>query len=377
MIVSLDDQLEWQENVRSHSPRTPTAPEVLQSLRLNSPPPNTSRGNHLLQSPKALSELYALTGVEALDKLTRDGNLRTAVVRADYLCFRDGTALALSLPVPLTVRTLDRKEDGDNSVRSESTLPLTLGSAWLSGVAEYIYESQMASLLRSRKNLSEIVMDDRRVLNRYLHGKLSLTGLMASGLWASPVDEITRMKGDAELSVECDDVLSNRIRRKTQSELLEERKATLHDQQNRLRRLLARELQRMHSAKAANVAVAAPTASPPSVGNPDVSSAVANLLKRFKPKAAAPGVAVSATPVPEVGHAPSGVPRNSADLAGLEAKLKSLHVEWYRVGHRLRNAVECQTVLERKIKRLRYVPRIFYVNPMCCRVDECELLKGI
>lgn len=362
MIVSLDDQLEWQESSKSHSPRTPSAPEIMQTLRLQSPS-TPSKVNQALQSPQALADLSVVRGMEALAKLRDSENLHGTVIRAEFLCFPDGSTLPLGLLVPLQVRVIERKEDGDESMSDELVLPLTVGSAWLSLVAEFTYDSQIASLLRARKGMQEIVMTDRIILNRFLRKKLSIPGLKASKLWINEISESERLDGEKEMSAESDDVLSLRLKKKSYLDSLDERRTMLLDQQTRLRRLMARELQRMHSAKPASTAAQVGPPAPPSVQSPtptvpggnDVSNAVANMLKRFKPR----GNETATTPLAEDAEAPNSRIRartpDSAEMSVLEMRLKSLQVEWYRVGEHLRTAVETVGVVERKLKRLRYV----------------------
>lgn len=365
MIVSLDDQLEWQESLKSHSPRTPTAPEILQSLRKNSPPPTPSRDSQMLQTPKALGELSSLSGLEALEKLTVSENIKSASIIGDHLCFPDGSSMLLGTTVPLQIRTVSRDENASES-SNEEVCQLTVGAAWLSVVAEFTYDSQLASLLRSRKGIPEIGLDDRRIINRYLTGNLSLNGLRASRLWIGESTEDLIASGQVDLDADSNDPITIRTKRRSQLTFLEERKAMLTDQQTRLRRLLARELQRLHSSKSSTghsqVSAFQNTTSVPVVpqvgqsGN--VSSAVANMLKKFKPRSSTVLDGTSAPAQMVSGLFAAGVPETESvhvqELALLRDKLRCLHVEWYRVGARLRGSVETQAVLERKIKRLRY-----------------------
>jgi hypothetical protein len=362
MIVSLDDQLEWQESSRSHSPRTPTAPEALKNLRRNSPTPTPSRGGVSLKSPRSIDELTATTSIEALEKLSNYASLKSSKIVGDYIDFRDGSFLPVNMLLPLQIRVVQRVDEGEPNP-TESMSPLTVGGAWLSIIAENTYESQLASLLRSRKGIEEILLDDRQILNRYLKGNLSLNGLKASRLWTGHVSESQKEAGEAELSKESDDPISVLLRRRVQLSVIEERKAILTDQQNRLRRLLARELQRQHSSKAATVqSMAVPTTEGSSAGN--VSSAVSNLLKRFGTKPAV-GRQVSElkdtkmTEVAETSSLSTAVIPPSAEILGLQTKLRCLQVEWYRICHKLRSCDEAEKVLERKVKRIRYVTFAF------------------
>jgi hypothetical protein len=255
--------------------------------------------------------------------------------------------------------------DSEVKEQASSTEPLTVGSAWLSVIAENSYESQLASLLRSRKNLSELELDDRRILNRYLKGNLSLTGLKASKLWTGIVSTEERELGQVELTAESDDAISVRLRKKLQLGVLHERRNILSDQQNRLRRLLARELQRQHASKVVTPTQSLPqtSLSTPSANansdasNPTVSSVVSNMLKKFASKTQSQGI-----PVPEARTSEDESKRYQQDLKdhpdtgdiSVDVKLRSLQIEWFRVGLRLRTATETEEVLTRKIKRLRY-----------------------
>jgi hypothetical protein len=380
MIVSLDDQLEWQASSKTHSPRTPTAPEVLQSLRLKSPPTPSSINKHLL-TPRALEELKSLSGLDSLDKLCHGDNVRTATVRAEYLCFTDGTSIPLASTVPLQVKVVQRSEEGD-VVSDDGFLPLTVGSAWLSAIAEHTYDSQVASLLRARKGIQEIAIEDRLVLNRFLHGKLTVNGLKASRLWPGSITPDERALGENELHADTDDLLTVKFRKSTQKATLEGRRALLLEQQNRLRKLMARELQRIHSSRSAPsaAAVSVPTAvaAAPQQAQSDVSHAVANMLKRFKNNEKD---SEKDLPVTETSSLPEEVKELTvqseclADITKLHAKLKAMQVEWYRVSELLRNSKEQQGVLERRVKRLRYVSSSNMKFPF--RIEEAEEIRGM
>ena len=339
LVISLSDQLEWQQGARTHSPRTPSAPEILRSLRKQSPPATASRWNESLSDESA--EETNMSGFEALTMLAE--HVKLGVVRGESLSFPDGCSFPLDMELPLTVRIVERKDDSLDSMAIESMAPLTVGSAWLSLVAEYTYESQLASLLRARKGLSEILIDDRRVINRYLLGKLSMDGLKASSMWSGSPSEASE-RGLAELNAPSSDILSVRLKKKQQIQSLEEKRSMLQDQQNRLRKLLARELQRMHSVKPAATIKTTNAIS----NQAEVSNVVANMLKRFKPKDGTITPPTPATPFQPVGN----------NVLIQSSKLRGLKVEWYRVTEKLRSAIEEEEVLERKIKRLRYVVAI-------------------
>jgi hypothetical protein len=360
MIVSLDDQLEWQESLKSHSPRTPTAPEALQSLRRNSPTPTPSRGTVGLKSPESLKELSVSSGLEALEKLKESIVTSTCKIHGDYLSFNDGTFLPLSMLLPLQVKPVERHEDGEVR-RSDSFSPVTLGGAWLSMIAEHSYESQLASLLRSRKNIEELSLDDRQVLNRFLHGSISTKGLIASRLWAGETSGMQLEKGQAELSLDTDDVLSRRLRRRNNFIALEDRKSILTDQQNRLRRLLARELQRQHSVRTSgNASGQTPASVGPSLTS-SVSSAVpvvpvSNLLAR---ESSSKGE-VTDSSIEPVSGVTSVVqearvnPSRQPEIVSLQTKLRCLQIEWFRLCYRLKSLDETERVCERRLKRMRY-----------------------
>lgn len=364
MIVSLDDQLEWQESSKSHSPRTPTAPEALQSLRMNSPSPSPSQGMKGLLSPQDVDELSAMSGLEVLQRMRDYKMLVSASIRGDCLCFKDGQTFPLHLLLPLQIRPVAQM-DSDLKELASSTEPLTVGSAWLSVIAENSYESQLASLLRSRKNLSELELDDRRILNRYMKGNLSLMGLKASKLWTGIVSTEERELGQVELTAESDDAISVRLRKKLQLGVLHERRNILSDQQNRLRRLLARELQRQHASKVVTPTQSLPQTSlstPSANANSDasnsfVSSAVSNMLKKFASKTQSQGITVAEARTSEdesKSYQQDLKDHPDTSDISLDVKLRSLQIEWFRIGLRLRTATETEEVLTRKIKRLRY-----------------------
>lgn len=379
MIVSLDDQLEWQESSKSHSPRTPTAPEALQNLRKNSPVPTPSKGSTFLKSPEMLQELSAASGIDALEKLGETMALKTAKVVGDSLLFKDGTALPLQMLLPLQIRAIERAEDGTVS-KSETNSPLTVGAAWLSVIAESTYESQLASLLRSRKNLEEICLDDRHIINRYLNGNLSLKGLMASRLWTGRIADECRAAGEIDLAKDTDDALSLRLRKRNQANMLEERRAILNDQQNRLRRLLARELQRQHSAKPVPLASSATSAAPILQGSEQASmgsNAVSSMLGKPSRAVSEPMVnevkSVKITPTTDVEVGLSAAEENEA--IQIRAKLKCLQIEWYRLCSKIRTCDETEKVLERRVKRMRYENNSNSLYCLFTRIDLAEALK--
>lgn len=351
MLISLDDELEWQHGSRTHSPRTPTSSDVLRSLRRMSPPPTASIGNAQLEGPDSLENLSRSAGLEALLNMVGQVRLRSSIIRGDLLCLSDGISYHLGMDVPLQGRVIEDVDESSKGVagkgtRSSNIMQLTIGSVWLSAMAERTYESQLCALLRARKNIQEIQIEDRLVINRFLLGNLSVDSLKNSHLW---MDRTTvKATLNNELNDNFNDYLSIRTRRRDQLRILEEKKGLLEDQQMRLRRLLARELQRLHSTKAPIPTV---VAAPPIIVTD--ASAVANMLKR--PKAPVAAVSEPTVPAPDEFRRVTSENLGSTQIDGLRAKLRCLHVEWYRVGDRLRNAVEAQTVLERKLKRLRYV----------------------
>ena len=382
MIVSLDDQLEWQESSKSHSPRTPTAPEALHNLRKNSPMPTPSRGAQLLKSPEALQELSTASGIDAIEKLGDSASIKSSRIVSDSLVLKDGFTLPLQMLLPVQIRTVERAEDGAASL-SESYSPLTVGAAWLSLIADNTYESQLASLLRSRKNLDEICLDDRQIVNRYLHGNLTLKGLMASRLWTGKIDDEDRVVGEAELAKESDDALSTKLRKRNQASLLEERRSILNDQQNRLRRLLARELQRQHSTKS-NPPNPLVSAIPPTLqvieqantGNHVVSS----MLGKPAVTLVSDASVMDSRPAHALGKLDSTKVLKFTDSEEKEAslirtKLKCLKIEWYRLCWKLRTCEETEKVLERRVKRMRYVRFMESANFPHTRLDLADALK--
>ena len=376
MIVSLDDQLEWQESSKSHSPRTPTAPEALQNLRKNSPVPTPSKGSTFLKSPEMLQELSAASGIDALEKLGETMALKTAKVVGDSLLFKDGTALPLQMLLPLQIRAIERAEDGTVS-KSETNSPLTVGAAWLSVIAESTYESQLASLLRSRKNLEEICLDDRHIINRYLNGNLSLKGLMASRLWTGRIADECRAAGEIDLAKDTDDALSLRLRKRNQANMLEERRAILNDQQNRLRRLLARELQRQHSAKpvplASSAAPILQASEQGSMGSNSVSSMLGKPSRTVSEPMLNEVKSVKINPTTDVEVCLSAAEENEA--IQIRAKLKCLQIEWYRLSLKIRTCDETEKVLERRVKRMRYANHSNSLFRLRTRIDLAEALK--
>jgi hypothetical protein len=348
MIISLDDELEWQESSRTHSPRTPSAPEALRNLKRGTPqtPPRTSIQPDFVEESR---DTGSLAGITALKLLAKEGVVRSSTIRGDHLYLPDGTILPLSLTLPLRVRIVIRKEDGGSSESSisEDRTPLSVGSAWLSMLAERTYESSLASLLRARRGLQEIYIEDRIVLNRYLRNDISLRALQSSKLWVGPLDEVFE-DGQFDGASEPADVLSEKLRLQNQKIALEEKKKLLRDQQLRLRRLLARELQRMHSSKpAVPAATIIRTASADEVVPVDPNPPAKRNMDLFSE--------------PNLNSASQGTeqtrPRVTCvrDTSVLYQKLKELEIEWYRVGDQIRRSIEDEGAFQRRIKRLRYV----------------------
>ena len=345
MIISLDEQLEWQESSRTHSPRTPSAPEALRNLRRGTPPQTPPRSTINPEGLEDIRETSSLAGFTALILMAQENVMHKSTIRGDHLYLADGTVLPLSLPLPLRVRVINRRDDGSNADYSvsEEGIPLTAGSAWLSIIAERTYESSLASLLRARRTLQEICIEDRIILNRFLKGSMSLSGLKSTRLWSGPVDEPELDESMSEHNTDLKDVLSEKLRVHTQRIALDEKKRLLKEQQVRLRRLLARELQRIHSAKPAT----APTAPTRMVTSEDLAVEPNPPPKR----------AIDAVIAPLVSETPKPTTRvlRIRDKSILHYKLKELEIEWYRIGDIIRRSIEDETSLERRIKRLRYV----------------------
>ena len=348
MIISLDDELEWQESSRTHSPRTPSAPEALRNLKRGSPPQTPPLP---VISPDVGTESReggSLAGVTALKLLSKEGVISGSTIRGDHLYLPDGTILPLALSLPLKVRVVTRKDESGHSESSISDEPVHLlaGSAWLSILAERTYESSLASLLRARRGLQEISIEDRIVLNRFLKGSIPLRTLQASRLWVGPVDDSEMDPGRIENTEDMSDVLSEKLRIQNQRISLEEKKRLLKEQQLRLRRLLARELQRIHSAKPA--AVSTLISRTVSTDDVVVQEPVSTTAKRVIESIADNGPTI-VTPTVQ-----TRVVRNREN-SFIHQKLKELEIEWYRIGDRIRRAIEDEDALERRIKRLRYV----------------------
>lgn len=367
MIVSLDDQLEWQESSRSHSPKTPSAPEVLESLRKNSPPPTPSRGNALLQSTLSLKELAHISGVEALIRFSAKNLLKSARMRGESLLFQNGDVVPISLKLPLKVRVLSRNQDdaGNKSPPKAQREDVDIGSVWVSLIAEYTYETQLASLLRSRKGLVEIALDERRIINRYFCGDLGVKGLQTSGLLPISIDACPGESLNYEESLDGEDVISLRVRRVAQLETLEGKRAILQDQQNRLRKLLARELQRQHSNRTTTTSASTTSiggsipSSNPTQGSPNLVNVVSSMLKKRNqiPTDTSKTTESEQSSVmsdEKMQNAITDPFRYRFEDELVNSKLRAYRIELYRVTSRLAECIENQSAMERRIKRLRY-----------------------
>lgn len=343
MIISLDEELEWQESSRTHSPRTPSAPQALRNLRRGTPPQTPPRSTINPGVMEDVRETGSLAGMTALILMSKENVIRNSTIRGDHLYLPDGTVLPLTLQLPLKVRLINRNDDGNNSDYSVSNevVSLTAGSAWLSILAERTYESSLASLLRARRTLQEIYIEDRIILNRFLKGRMSLKALKSSRIWSGPAEETDVDQGMDDESTDVKDVLSEKLRIHTHRTALEEKKRLLREQQLRLRRLLARELQRIHSTK-------------PAVVTSRMVSAD-DLVVEENPPTKRVIESVSVAPLPK--ESPKPTIRNVRNRVKpiLQYKLKEFEIEWYRLGEMIRRAIEDEAALERRIKRLRYV----------------------
>lgn len=285
-------------------------------------------------------------------------------MRGDSLFFPNGSMIPISLRLPLKVRVVIRPiEDGANkSSVSEVREDVDIGSVWLSLIAEYTYESQLASLLRSRKGLYEIAICDRRIINRYFSGALSMGALQMCGMWGPRMGPDVPDEASKELLFQGDDVISVRVRRRAQLDSLEERKTILKDQQNRLRKLLARELQRQHSSKPSNLASAqASLSAPVPVIQPvqtsqDVPEIVSEVLKLSKSSITSEVIAcIDSEQSSVLSDDKCNYPKSAeSDLIATKSRLKSFLTEMYRVNSRLNEARENQIATERRVKRLKY-----------------------
>ena len=86
-----------------------------------------------------------------------------------------------SMILPLQVRTIIRSDNGEVGSTERNAL-LTIGGVWWSVMAENSYESQLPQLLRSLKDIEEIRLEDRQILNRFFKENLSLNGIKSSRL---------------------------------------------------------------------------------------------------------------------------------------------------------------------------------------------------
>jgi hypothetical protein len=337
MVISLDDELEWQRESRTHSPRTPTSVDAFRTLSRVSPQQAMSSGNAILEGKKSITEQCESDSSEALMYMASNPLVRSALALGDKLCFDDGVSYPLDLLLPLQARVTDESEDSDQP-QTTRVAQLTIGSVWLSVVAERTYENQLCILMRSRRNLQNIALNDRVFINRFILGKETLESLQRSRLWTG--DSKSESVMDVDTIDYADDYLSIRAKHIRIFRSLEEEKASLEEEQTKLRRQLARELQRIHSVKQ-------PTAIDTPISNGSAEpNAVANMLKRPNTPAELDDTASRDEPAPS----------KREEVQVLETRLKCLHVEWYRVSERLRSAIETQTVLERKLKRLRVIP---------------------
>ena len=164
--------------------------------------------------------------------------------------------------------------------------------------------------------------------------------------------------GNTELNIDRDDPIGLYLRRRVHLNLREERKAILHDPENRLRRLLARELQRQHSAKPTAVSANIPSAVVVHSASSHVSNSVSNILKRFganqlnsKRLDEAGNNAMHDVPALESDN----FPVRETETCALLSKLRCLQVVWYSICHKLKCSGEEEKVIERKIKRIRYL----------------------
>jgi hypothetical protein len=256
-------------------------------------------------------------------------------------------------------------------------------------VAEYTYETQLASLLRSRKGFVEISLEDRRIINRYFSGDLSLNALQNSGVWNSLSGAISTSDSLNELSVDGGDIISSRLRRRAQLDSLEGRKIILQEQQNRLRRLLARELQRQHSAKVSTTAVpstsTANSLSSPQTNqaSPQVTNVVSKALNSSKAKATSEAFTTveseQASDISEgnISYPKTKVPAVTRDNENLRIKLKMVRIEMFRVCSRLCESIEDQSAIERRVKRLRYEVEKVDFSVAGDRIEYPEIVNSV
>jgi hypothetical protein len=152
-------------------------------------------------------------------------------------------------------------------------------------------------------------------------------------------------QSEPERSSSFQDVLSEKLRVKNQRIALQEKKRLLKEQQMRLRRLLARELQRIHSAKPAAVPIAV--------------SRTVSIDDMLPEQASMSGKRALESTVSSTQHdvAQDVIPRiiRNRENSTMHQKLKELEIEWYRIGDNIRRMKEDEDALERRIKRLRYV----------------------
>ena len=144
-VISLDDQLEWQASMRSHSPKTPTPPMILKQLRETPPPSPKDEVSPLITNiqPEELAHKFrACISAGSLPRLS-----------GDLLIFPDGINV---------LRT------ASTGVPGTEGRALDAGSLWLIAACPNTYSTDIASAVVQLRSLTIVEESVRKNVKAFL-----------------------------------------------------------------------------------------------------------------------------------------------------------------------------------------------------------------
>ena len=304
VVISLDDQLEWQATMRSHSPKTPTPPMILKQLR-ETPPPSPKPAD-IENDSLPVSHLTPLEVMQRFQSSVISGILPQ--LNSETLLFPDGVRINRTTPTGLLID--DTQFDA--------------GSLWLVVVAANTYESDIAAAARSRRGFVYAPEQQRKAIKDYLFARSPLSSLGGEfGESAGSEMMMDSLPDDSETIL---------IRKRSALSLLQSRKLALEEQIERI----SAKIEQTEKNKTKK----------------DVRSIVQGLIKRTAPEPQPAPQEPSPMEIPEAEEpVQTQDSEASAELTLLLAQELEAAVEYSRLSEELRLLYEQKIVLERKSKR--------------------------
>ena len=198
VVISLDDQLEWQATMRSHSPKTPTPPMILKQLR-ETPPPSPKPAD-VDNDSLPVSHLTPIEVMQRFQSAVISGILPQ--LNSETLLFPDGIRINRTTPTGIVI----------------DDAPFDAGSLWLVVVAANTYESDIAAAARSRRGFIYAPEPQRKAIKDFLFARAPLSSLGGFGESSGSEMMTDSLPDDSETML---------IRKRSALSLLQSRKLAL------------------------------------------------------------------------------------------------------------------------------------------------------